>query len=178
MYWKHVHHLDTRARLLADRHYSRQTPGAKEIAPPGNKIVLLGLNDDALWVSHRPDPKANLAVPRADGFLYWNNPYFRNESGQRASDLILEALAITRYLWGDDVPRDGYHSFIDPRKVKPMMRRGIPTYGYTYTLAGFEFHSMTKSRGLMRFVLPREQLLAVDPLEPIYEQMSLFEVTA
>lgn len=175
MYWKHVHHLDTRARLLADRHYSRQHPGAKEIAPPGNKIVLLGLNDDALWVSHRPDPRANLAVPRADGFLYWNNPYFRNESDQRASDLIIEALAITLFVWGLDVPVDGFHSFIDPRKVKPTMRRGVPTWGYSYIKAGFVYHSNTKSRDLMRFVLSREQLLAIEPVKPVYEQQLLFE---
>jgi len=80
MNWYQVHHLDSRARALADRHYSRQKPGTPEFCPPGNKIVLIVPSTDfpfspALWVSHRPDPKAYLAKPGAGGFLYWNNPH-------------------------------------------------------------------------------------------------------
>lgn len=175
MYWKHVGLTDVRARLLADRHYSRQHPGTPCFTPPGNNIILLGLNDDALWVSHRPDPRAMLEMPRRDGFLYWDNPYFRNESGRVASELIIQALQVTMYLWQDEIPRDGFHSFIDPKKVKPMMRRGRETWGYTYEKAGFSLYPMrTKERNLLRYVLGAQQLRAIEPQAPLYEQMAMF----
>lgn len=176
MYWKHVHHLDVRARLLADRHYSRQTPGAREFCPPGNKIVLLGLNNDALWVSHRPDPNANLLQRRADGFDYWDNPYFRNESGMVASELIKQALAITLYIWGvEQLPPDGFHTFVNPTKVKPTMRRGKPEYGYCFLKAGFTLYpERTQARNLLRLIVPSEQLLMIEPMKPTYEQLRLF----
>lgn len=187
MNWYQVHHLDARARELADRHYSRQTIGAREFCPPGNKIVLIVPSDDftsarALWVSHRPDPKANLVKPRADGFLYWNNPYFRNESNLRASDLILEALAITRYIWNDERPRDGFHSFVDPKHVQGVKVRGETVYGFTYLKAGFtRWPVLTKSRKLIRLVLSLPQLMAIEPLAPLKEmprQLSLFDLVA
>jgi hypothetical protein len=174
--WIHVSHTDSRARQLADRHYSRQTIGAREFTPPGNKIVLISPKHDALWVSHRPDPTANLALPRRDGFNYWDNPYFRSEGDYIASELIIEALGITRYIWGDDIPPDGFHSFIDPRKVRPTMRRGERTWGYCYLKAGFELHPRpTKVRELLRFVMSREQFLEIAPIKPNYEQLRLFE---
>lgn len=176
-YWLHVHHLDTRARLLADRHYSRQHIGAREFCPPGNKIVLLGLNHDALWVSHRPDPTAGLELKRMDGFDYFDNPYFRNESSCIASELILEALAITRYLWQDYNPPDGFHSFVDMAKVKPIMRRGQPVYGWVFEKAGFKLAAeVTKQRGLLRYVLPLADYLAIEPVAPLYEQMRLWDM--
>lgn len=172
-YWKHVHHLDGRARVLADRHYSRQTPGAREIAPPGNKIVLLGMHDDALWVSHRPDPTSGIG--RSDGFSYWDNPYFRNESSELASDLIKDAIAITLYLWRETLPVDGFHSFVNPRHVKPTKRRGELVYGYCFMKAGFELHpELTKARQLLRYIMPVSALLQVRPLKPNYEQLRLF----
>lgn len=175
-YWKHVHHLDERARALADRHYSRQHIGAREFCPPGNKIVLLGLNDDALWVSHRPDPKADLLKRRADGFDYWDNPYFRNESSGIASEMILEALAITVCLWGmTQLPPDGFHSFVDARKVKPTIRHSRSVYGWCFLKAGFDLYpEHTKERDLLRLIFPVARLLALAPLQPFSEQMSLF----
>lgn len=175
--WIHVTKTDVRARLLADRHYSRQTIGAAEICPPGNSIVLIipdGAAAAALWVSHRPDPKAALLKRRADGFDYFDNPYFRNESGVQSSTLIREALAITRYLWQDYDPPDGFHTFVNPRKVKPIIRRGEPYWGYCFLKAGFTlWPERTKSRDLLRFVMPLEQLLSIEPIAPRYEQMRL-----
>lgn len=177
MYWYHVHHLDSRARVLADRHYSRQTPGAREICPPGNKIVLLGAAANALWVSHRPDPRRVdiTGVARRDGFIYWDNPYFRNESSEIASELILQALAVTLWIWRDELPRDGFHTFVNPRKVKPTMRRGEKVYGYCFLKAGFELQEeRTKARDLLRFVMTATQLRAMTPIEPLHEQLRLF----
>lgn len=176
-YWTMVKRTDPRARALADRHYSRKVVGAKEFCPPGNNIVLIVPSSSgaaALWVSHRPDPNANLATPRMDGFDYWDNPYFRNESDLQASSLIREALAITLYLWGMPL-KDGFHSFTDPKQVKAIMRRGEAIYGYCFYKAGFCLYPQrTKSRHLLRFVMSAEALREIPPLAPLVEQLRLF----
>lgn len=187
MFWKIVGKWDVRARLLADRHYSRQSPGAVMFTPPGHNIVLLGINDDALWVSHRIAPGAVAAgVKRQDGFAYWDNPYFRNESGNRASDMILEALAITLWAWGAaSLPPDGFHSFVDPKRVKGVKRRKKKehpddkkykvVYGWVFEEAGFEEHDeRTKERDLIRWIMTSEKLRRIEPIEPIKEQHRLF----
>jgi len=175
MYWKIVGRSDIRACWLADRHYSRQTPGSRQFCPPGNSIVLLGLNDDALWVSHRPDPRSNLARPRFDGFEYWDNPFFRNESRSIASEMIREAIGITLRFWGNEIPRDGFHSFVDPRYVKPVMRRSLPIYGWCFEKAGFVLSPhRTEEHKLFRWILPAEQLRQIEPIEPWREQQRLF----
>lgn len=176
MYWKIVARNDVRGRLLADKHYSRKKPGAVEFCPPGNNIVLLGLYDDALWVSHRPDPKANLANPRLDGFDCYDNPYFRNESQERASDLIVQALAITRYMWTDYEPKDGFHSFVDSRKVKPVMRRGKAVYGWVFEKAGFSLYEhVTKTQKLLRYIMTLNDFMNIQPLIPYREQLSFMD---
>ncbi len=170
MKWFQVGKTDVRARLLADRHYSRQSVGHHEFCPPGNSIVLIipnGVAAAALWVSHRPDP--NAGVGRADGFDYWDNPYFRNESDYLSSELIVEALQVTRYLWRDKLPSDGFHSFVNSRKVQSR------NPGYCFKCAGFEKHpERTKVRNLIRFIYPLEKLLALKPSAPNYEQLRLF----
>lgn len=170
MYWKLVRRNDTRARALADRHYSRKSIGASEFCPPGNNIVLLGIDDNALWCSHRPEPTANLAVPRFDGFDCWDNPYFRNESEHKASDMILEAIAITLYFWGTLIPSDGFHTFVDSRKTTPIMRRGLPVYGWCFQKAGFVLSdARTNKNKLLRYIMSADQLRAIAPLEPYLE---------
>lgn len=173
MYWKHVHHADIRARLLADRHYSRQTIGAREFCPPGNKIVLLGQDAAAVWAVQRP--AAASGIVRADGFKCWNNVIFRNESQLLSSDLIREAIAVCVGLW-PDLPEDGLHTFIDPRHIKPTMRRGRSTYGYCFIKAGFAEAGITKSRKLIRLVMTREQLQGLTPIIVPHYRPRLFEL--
>lgn len=178
MNWYLVQRNDVRARLLADRHYNRQSIGAPEFTPPGNNIVLIipdGCAAVAVWASHRPDPRANLLVPRTDGFECWDNPIFRNESGLRSSDLIREALAITIWFWRDMLPRDGFHSFVNPSEVAGVKVRGNLVHGYSFMRAGFELYpERTKQRGLLRWIMPQEKLRQIEPVEPLYEQMSMF----
>lgn len=38
-YWKRIDHTDPRALEMADRHYSRQSPGTPEFMASGHKIV-------------------------------------------------------------------------------------------------------------------------------------------
>ncbi len=175
-YWYQVSPVDVRARMLADRHYSRQTPGAREFCPPGNKVVLIvpgvGGIAEAVWASQRPDPQSGLG--RADGFEYWSNVIFRNESGIRSSDLIREAVAITKWHWHDVIPADGFHTFVNPRKVRGVKVRGTLVHGFSFMKAGFQMHpERTKMRDLIRWVLPTDAIREMVALEPLQEQMML-----
>lgn len=107
---------------------------------------------------------------------YWDNPYFRNESGIQSSLLIREALAITLYLWPDmELCEDGFHSFVNAKYVRPIKRRGEWFYGYCFYAAGFRPHNeRTKSRNLIRYILPKAELCAIEPRSPMREQMALF----
>jgi hypothetical protein len=177
MHWYLVGRTDVRARLLADRHYSRKNPGHPEFCPPGHNIVLIVPRNGgaaALWVSHRPSPAAGLAKPRMDGFDYWDNPFFRNESGIKSSELIIEALAVTRHIWRDHLPVDGFHSFVDATKVKGVKVRGNLVHGYVFMKAGFELSpERTVSRGLLRWIMPLDKLLSIEPVAPKTQQMVL-----
>jgi hypothetical protein len=173
--WYLVGNNDSRARALADRHYSRQNPGSSQFCPPGNKICLIVPSSQgaaALWVSQRPDPASGLDV-RKDGFTYWSNPYFRNESRYKSSDLIREAVAITCYLWGDVFPCDGFHSFVNPDKVEGVKVRGKIVYGFCFLKAGFTEHPIkTKTRHLLRLILDNEKLIGMEKIKPLSEQLS------
>lgn len=161
---------DIRARELADRHYNRQSIGHPQFTRPGNNIVLIVPSPDfqkaeALWVSQRPDPKAGLDR-RLDGFIYWNNSHFRNESSIASSELIREAVAITMYFWGSLIPEDGFHTFVDPRYVKPTRRHGENFYGYCYFKADWTLHPQRTLNGLWRYILPPDELGKVKSIEP------------
>lgn len=50
---------------LADRQYSRQTPGAVDFVPPGRKLVLLTDDARAVWgVCENLDPAGALVLPK------------------------------------------------------------------------------------------------------------------
>jgi hypothetical protein len=52
--WWTSHRADPRARVLADRHYNRQSVGTTHFVPPGRCLVLLTKQADALWVTSWP----------------------------------------------------------------------------------------------------------------------------
>jgi hypothetical protein len=175
VHWQRVSHLDPRARAIADRHYSRQTVGAREFTRPGNKIVLLCFDAAnrplALWVSQRPDPASGVA--RLDGLDAWDCAYFRNEGSLvKASVLIREAVAITVGIWGPggqegpvSVPADGFVTTVNPHRVAPTMRRGEPTWGYCFQRAGWIVRpERTKARDLVMLQLPATDLAGVAPV--------------
>jgi hypothetical protein len=163
-YWQRIDHGDPRALEMADRHYSRQSPGTPEFIPAGHKIVLMHFAPDgtpaALWASHRPAP--GIAV-RQDGRDCWACTMFRVE--QRtvlASELIKEAVAITAGLW-NPLPVDGFITTVNPKFVPSQGRkRG---HGWCYKCAGWiELEERTKSRNLIILMLPYPALAAVEPL--------------
>lgn len=143
--WRLSHRADPEARKLADRHYNRQKVGSKQFVPPGRCLVLKGDGFPAFWVTSWPF--AEYVKHQWAGA--WVCSAFRREGGPRASDLIREALAITRWQW-PDVPELGMVTFLDQRKVKPVRRRGRDIWGYTWLQAGFRPCGETKG-GLLAF---------------------------
>lgn len=96
---------------------------------------------------------------------------FRNEGAGVASKMIKEAVAATKAYWGEP-PELGMITFINKEKVKPIMRRGMKHYGYTYEKAGFRLVGETKINHLLAY-----QLLPQDMPEaecPIGYQMKFF----
>lgn len=154
MIWMLSHRADKRALPIADRHYNRQKPGTPQFVPPGRCKVLLARTLDALWVSSWP--LAEYVKHRWPGA--WVCSCFRKEGDGIASEMIVEAVAVTRNEFGDppviETPRGPVCmvTFIDREHVKPIMRRGKPHWGYTWELAGFEADGETEG-GLLAFVL-------------------------
>ncbi len=119
---------DQDVRRLADRHYTRQTPGNIRFTRNGQNLVFITPDLMAGWVTFRPTP--GKAV-RPDGRDAWECALFRNEGPRRSSDLIREAVELSVALWGD-IPRDGFLTYVDPAKVNSE----IP--GYCFIRAGWK----------------------------------------
>jgi hypothetical protein len=73
--WQVRGRSDPAAQALADRHYSRKTPGAPWIGPPGRVLVLVTPCEQAVWLTHWPRPELAL-----DGLDAWRCSLFRNEA--------------------------------------------------------------------------------------------------
>lgn len=154
MNWKLSHRADKRALPLADRHYNRQKPGTPQFVPPGRCLVLLTVEERAVWVTSWPFAQ----YTRHAWAGAWVNSLFRREDGPRASDLIREAVSATRWKW-PDVPELGMITFVDQGKVR---RKRDP--GRCYTKAGFQHVGKTKG-GLLAFqLLPKDMPELVAPV--------------
>src|ERR1051326_6999813 len=79
-------HFDAEMSMLADRHYSRRTIGARQFLYSGRKLVLRNTEGTILFGWLYPDP-----TMRMDGQRGYNCAIFHNESGRKASEIILEA---------------------------------------------------------------------------------------
>lgn len=121
---------DSEARALADRHYSRQTPGARDFVGPGRTIILRDPAGTWLWVWRK-------CQFRLDGQYGWECSIFRNEGTRRSSEIILEC---ERYVSGR------VFTYVDHRKV----RSSNP--GYCFQCAGWEKAGRSKRRGLVLLI--------------------------
>jgi hypothetical protein len=151
--WHLSHRFDRRALPLADRHYNRRKVGSPQFVPPGRCVVLLTADAQALWVTSWPFAK--YVRHRWGGA--WVNSLFRREAGPLASDLIRQAVAVTRWAYGDPPPL-GMVTFIDREKTKSKRDPG-----YCYLQAGFEPDGKTEG-GLTAVRLRPEAMPA--PMEP------------
>lgn len=151
--WRLSYRFDPTARQVADRHYNRQKPGTPQFVPPGRCLVLEA-DGPAVWVTSWPFAEyVRHAWPGA-----WVNSCFRREGGDLlASDLIREAVAVTRWRW-PDVPDLGMVTFVDAGKVR---HKRDP--GRCYLRAGFKLVGATKG-GLLAFqMLPGTMPEAIQP---------------
>ena len=102
----------------------------------------------------------------------WVCSCFRREGGPLASEMIREAIAATRAIYGDP-PALGMVTFLDRRHVRPVMVRGRETWGRTWLLSGFEPDGETIG-GLLAFRLRPEAM--PPPSHPDGAQMSLLSL--
>jgi hypothetical protein len=158
MRW-HLSHRASKAGVkIADRHYSRQKPGSPQFVKPGRCLVLKMPADNALWVTSWPYPQF---VKHAWAGA-WENALFRNESVDVASELILEAVAATRAYYGGPPPL-GMVTMINPLKVRPFVRGGLPSFGWCYRKAGFRYVGQTQEGKLVFQLLPADMPTACPP---------------
>lgn len=143
--WQRVTKFDLRALDLANRHYSRQSPGSRQFMPPGRTLVLW--RPGAVWgVVEHLDPSG---APR------WRCSIFRNESGERASDLIRAATAATFAYWASRPPPGPLTTEVRPSRV-----RAKADPGHSFIIAGWRVRRVVPpSHGREGFV----ELVAREP---------------
>lgn len=151
MAWEMSHRAAHRSRVIADRHYNRQKIGTPQFVPPGRCLVLHAesATGQAMWVTSWPF--AEYVKHRWPGA--WVCSAFRNEGAGRASDLARQAIAASRAFFGEP-PGLGMVTFIDRSKVRPIMVRGTPTWGWTWRRIGFRDAGETEGGLLALQLLP------------------------
>lgn len=92
--WTLSDRCDPIARVLADRHYNRQSVGADNFVPPGRCLVLRHPSP-AFWITSWPFAE----YVRHAWAGAWVCSAFRNEGVALSSALILSALAATAWRW-------------------------------------------------------------------------------
>jgi len=138
---------------LADRHYNRQKIGSAQFVPPGRNLCFVTQDGKAVWTTSWPFAEY---VKHAWAGA-WVNSIFRNEGAGLSSELILEAIAATRWTW--EPPDLGMITFVDAGKVR---HKRDP--GRCYRKAGFHHVGFTKG-GLWAFqMLPDEMPDALMPI--------------
>jgi len=152
---------DPAVRVLADRHYSRQSKGHPQFVPPGACLVLRTFEADAAWVTSHP--LANF-VRHGYGDA-WICTLFRNESPLLSSDLIRLAVAAS-VAWFVSPPDAGFITFVDASKVR---RKRDP--GRCFRKAGWHEVGRTKERGHIVLQLPVVEM--PDPVWPQEQQLRL-----
>lgn len=156
--WHLSYRASKRGVQLADRHYSRQSVGSPQFVKPGRCLVLITENDKGLWVTSWPFAEfVKHGWPGA-----WECSLFRSEGDELASEMITEAVAATRAYFGEPPPL-GFVTFINPIKVRPVVIRGAPTFGYSWLKAGWKYVGTT-GEGKLAFQLTPEKM--PDPLPP------------
>jgi hypothetical protein len=162
MNWKITHKGDTECRILADRHYSRQTPGHPMFCRPGYNLVLWaeGPTGQATWVWFRPKWESGIVgTERKDKLHAIECTLFRNESGLLSSDLIVEASAILgvwEHALDVEWPDGAITGIKTDATYKRRSKRALP--GECYRRAGwkpFEHRSSNRADTWLR-LLPDE----------------------
>ncbi len=160
MNWHISYRADHSARLIADRHYNRQSVGSAQFVPPGRCVVLV-IPGAAMWITSWPFAEYTKHAWAGA----WVCSAFRNERPDLylSSALILDAVAATRSVW---TPPDlGMITFVDRSKTR---RKRDP--GRCYRKAGFRVAGETKGGLLTLQLLPAEM---PDAAPPVGEQLEM-----
>ena len=164
MRWAISWKADPRAKVLADRHYNRKNPESPQFVPPGRALVLLTLCAKALWVTSWPFAQ----YVRHAWAGAWLCSCFRNEGAGLSSELVREAVAASRWHFGEPPPL-GLVTFVDPTKTR---KKRDP--GRCFRKAGFAEVGRTIDRDLIVLqMLPGAMPAAA---MPIGSQRGLFRV--
>lgn len=161
MLWHLSHRCDPEVRPLADRHYNHQHIGAVNFAPPGRCLVLKTEAADAFWITSWPFAE----YVRHEWAGAWICSAFRNESPHLSSELIRQALACTRFYWGDAPEPFGMITFVNDKMVR---RKRDP--GRCYIKAGFRRIGYTQGGLIALQLKPSEMPM---PESAIGQQMRL-----
>lgn len=148
-HWLITDRGDPEAWALADRHYTRQTPGSRSFVRNGQNLVFVTRCGNATWVTFRPTP--GKAV-RKDNRRALECALFRNESQIRSSILVREARALTVALWG--MPEDGLITWVKPS----ALRTGNMNPGACYKKDGWK-HVETSVKDRKPMLLAPETLI-------------------
>lgn len=127
--WQRVTKFDPRTAAIADRHYSRRTIGSPQFMPPGETLVLLSIDERAVFGWWRPHPRSG--IKSMNGLDGWTCTIFRNESLLlRSSDLILD-VEKTLIDDGRTIGPDGFITYVWDKKVNSR------NPGYCFKCAGY-----------------------------------------
>ena len=118
-----TNHFDPEMAMLADRHYSRRTVGARQFLYSGRKIVIRDAAGLVLFGWMFPDEDK-----RMDGQTGYNCAIFRNESQRQSSDIILECEDIAIARWGPG----RMYTYVNPAKIRSV------NPGYCFKQAGWK----------------------------------------
>lgn len=124
-----TNHFDPEMAMLADRHYSRRTVGARQFLYSGRKLVIRDALGDILFGWMYPDE-----AMRMDAQKGYNCAIFRNESNRKSSEVILECERLAFEKWGPN----RMYTYIDPAKTAVIKRHGKRVVGFCYLKAGWK----------------------------------------
>jgi len=151
-HWYACRDADPRAVALYRRHYSADTRRNHHsgIGGPGERMVLLTVTCDALWVwRRRPEGLAVNTRGYDDGQRGVMCAVFRNEGGVLSSELVREASALAWERW----PKSRLFTYVDGNKIRST------NPGACFKLAGWRQCGETKG-GLVILEAKREEAVS------------------
>jgi len=137
--WIPIRDANPDARKLADNHYSRKTKGATFFCGPGEKMVLMTPEKQALFIWR----KNKIRWDKQRGV---ECALFRNEGAGLSSDLIREAVKLAKTKW----PRERLFTYVNPNAIKSTHP------GFCFKRAGWKNVGTNKNGKLIVLEVPQK----------------------